>query len=340
MKRYEVALVGIGLVGKRILQVLRERDFPASSVKVMGRRARTETIDGVGYEVVPASADALEGVDIALFAGTEGAKGASQLYGWEAVKRGCVVVDNGDDFRMDERVPLVVPEVNAEALRDHQGFVSNPNCSTIQMVMAVAPLHRAVPIRRIVATTFQSVSGTGRAAVTELERQVRDVPAGRPANPEQYPYQIFANVIPQIGSLKDDSFPGYYSEEIKMIRETRKILGAPDLAVSATCVRVPVSFAHSEAINIEFESKLSAAEAREILTAAPGITVIDEPAAGKYPMPLDAAGKDDVFVGRIRQDPCRENSLDLWCVSDNIRKGAATNAIQIAEKLIEMELVG
>ena len=340
MKRYEVALVGIGLVGKRILQVLRERDFPASSVKVMGRRARTETIDGVGYEVVPASADAFEGVDIALFAGTEGAKGASQLYGWEAVKRGCVVVDNGDDFRMDERVPLVVPEVNAEALRDHQGFVSNPNCSTIQMVMAVAPLHRAVPIRRIVATTFQSVSGTGRAAVTELERQVRDVPAGRPANPEQYPYQIFANVIPQIGSLKDDSFPGYYSEEIKMIRETRKILDAPDLAVSATCVRVPVSFAHSEAIHIEFESKLSAAEAREILTAAPGITVIDEPAAGKYPTPLEAAGKDDVFVGRIRQDPCRENSLDLWCVSDNIRKGAATNAVQIAEKLLEMELVG
>jgi len=338
MKKHAIAVVGIGLVGKTILQVLRERDFPASSIRVMGRHARTETIDGVDYEVTPASVEAFDGVDIALFAGTEGARGASQLYGWEAVKRGCVVVDNGDDFRMDDRVPLVIPEVNAEALRRHQGFVSNPNCSTIQMVMAVAPLHRAVPIKRIVATTFQSVSGTGRAAVAELERQVRDVPAGKPANPEQYPYQIFANVIPQIGSLKD-GFPGYYSEEIKMIRETRKILDAPDLAVSATCVRVPVGFAHSEAINLEFERKLSAGQARELLAAAPGVTVVDDPAASRYPVPLEAAGKDDVFVGRVREDPCRENTLDLWCVSDNIRKGAATNAVQVAEKLIEMQLL-
>ena len=338
MRKYSVALVGIGLVGTRILQVLRERNFPTSSIKILARSARTERIDGTDYEVTAASADAFQGADIALFAGTEGAKGASRLYGWEAVKRGCVVIDNGDDFRMDERVPLVVPEVNPEALRSHRGLISNPNCSTIQMIVALAPLHRAARIRRIVVTTFQSVSGAGSAAVAELERQVRDVPAGRPAQPEQYPHQIFANVIPQISTLKDIC-PGYYGEEIKMMRETRKILSAPDIAVSATCVRVPVSFAHSEAINVELEKKLTAAEAREILASAPGVKVVDDPAKSKYPTPLDVAGKDEVFVGRIREDPCHPNTLDLWCVADNIRKGAATNAIQIAEKMIEMGLI-
>jgi len=338
MKRYAVAVVGVGLVGRRIIQVLRERQFPVSSLKVLARRARTEEIDGRPYQVEPASVEAFDGVDIALFAGTEGAKGASQLFGWQAVERGCVVIDNGDDFRMDERVPLVVPEVNPEALRGHRGFVSNPNCSTIQMVMAVAPLHRRARIRRIVVTTFQSVSGTGSGAVEELRRQVRDVPAGRPAQPEQYPHQIFDNVIPQIGGLRD-AFPGYYSEEVKMIRETRKILDQPDLAITATCVRVPVSFGHAESINLEFEEKLSPEEARDILASAPGISVVDEPASSRYPMPLEAAGKDEVFVGRIRQDPSRENALDLWCVSDNIRKGAATNAVQIAEKMIQMGLI-
>jgi len=338
MKKYSVAIVGIGLVGKRILQVLKERNFPASNITIMGTRARTEAIDGTDYEVIAATPEAFDGIDIALFAGTEGAKGASAQFGWEAVKRGCVVVDNGDTFRMDERVPLVVPEANAEAMRNHQGFISNPNCSTIQMIVALAPLHRAVSIRRIVTSTYQSVSGTGRSAVDELNRQVQDVPAGKPAHPQNYPYQIFANCIPQIGSLKDD-FPGYYSEEIKMVRETRKILDAPDIAVSATCVRVPVAFAHSEALNVEFESRLSAEQAREILAAAPGVTLVDDPANSKYPTPLAAEGTDDVYVGRIREDSSRENTLDLWCVADNIRKGAATNAVQIAEKLIEMKLL-
>ncbi len=338
MRKYSVVVVGIGLVGTRILQVLRERKFPVKSIKVLARSARTETIDGVDYEVVPASADAFAGAEFALFAGTEGAKGASQLYGWEAVKRGCIVIDNGDDFRMDDRVPLVVPEVNPEALRNHQGLIAVPNCSTVQMVAALAPLHRAARIRRVVVTTFQAVSGTGGAAVTELERQVADVPAGKPANPQQYPHQIFGNVIPQISTLKD-IFPGYYGEEIKMIRETRKILSAPEIAVSATCVRVPVYFGHSEAINVETEKKLTAAQARELLSKAPGIVVVDDPAKSRYPMPLDAAGKDEVFVGRIREDSCHANTLDLWCVADNIRKGAATNAIQIAEKMIEMGLV-
>jgi len=338
MKKFSVVVVGIGLVGKRILQVLRERDFPASEVRVLARRARTETVDGADYEVVPASVEGFDGADIALFAGTEGAKGASAQFGWAAVEKGCIVIDNGNDFRLDPRVPLVVPEVNAEALRDHQGFVANPNCSTIQMVMVLGPLHREVPIRRVVATTFQAVSGTGGGAVKELERQVRDVPAGRPACPRSYPYQIFANVIPQIGGPSDE-FPGYFSEEVKMIRETRKILGEPDLSVSATCVRVPVFFAHSEALNVEFADEMSPDRATEILAAAPGVKVVDDPAEGRYPIPLEAAHKDDVFVGRIRRDPSRRNTLDIWCVADNIRKGAATNAVQIAEKMIEMGLI-
>ncbi len=339
MRKFKIALVGIGLVGKRLLQVLREREFPMGEIKIMARSSRTESVDGIDYEVVPASEGAFDGFDIALFAGTEGEKGASTLFGWEAVKRGCVVIDNGNDFRMDDRVPLVVPEVNAEALKNHHGFVANPNCSTIQMVSAVAPLHRRAGIRRIVATTFQSVSGTGRSAVAELDRQVRDVPAGKPANPENYPYQIFANVIPQIGGLKD-GLPGCFTEEAKMLYETRKILAAPDLAVSATCVRVPVRFAHAEALNVEFEKKISADEARQILGDAPGIRLIDDPGNGKYPVPLHCEGKDEVFVGRIREDACRPNTLDLWCVADNIRKGAATNAVQIAEALVEMGLIG
>jgi aspartate-semialdehyde dehydrogenase len=206
------------------------------------------------------------------------------------------------------------------------------------MVVALAPLHRAARIRRVVVTTFQSVSGAGSAAVAELDRQVREVPAGMPARPEHQPHPIFGNVIPQVSTLRD-AYPGYYGEEIKMIRETRKIFSEPDLALTATCVRVPVFLAHSEAINVEFEEKLSAARAREILSASPGIVVVDDPARSRYPMPIDAAGKDEVFVGRIREDPSLPNTLDLWCVSDNIRKGAATNAIQIAEKMIEMGLI-
>jgi aspartate-semialdehyde dehydrogenase len=339
MSEYNVVVVGIGLVGKRILEVMQQRNFPAKSIKVLARRARTETVGGVDYEVVPASSEGLDGADIALFAGTEGAKGASATLGWEAVKKGCVVIDNGNDFRMDDRVPLVVPEVNADALKSHQGFVANPNCSTIQMVHALGPLHKIAPIKRIVVTTFQSVSGTGGSAVTELERQVADVPAGKPANPENYPYQIFANCIPQIGGLHDD-IPGYTSEEVKMVQETRKILGAPEIGVSATCVRVPVYFAHSEAINVEFENPITADEARAILAESEGITVIDDMANSKYPMPLEVGGQDNTFVGRIREDSSRPNTLDFWCVADNIRKGAALNAVQIAEKMIEMGLVG
>lgn len=334
MEGYEVVVVGAGLVGEEMVKVLKLREFPAKSITVLARTQRTQVIDGEEYHVKPTTPEAFEGKDIAFFAGTEGEKGASQTFGWEAVKRGCFVVDNGDDFRMDDRVPLVVPEANADAIEKHQGFVSNPNCSTIQMVAALASLNRKSRMRRIVVSTYQSVSGSGGAAVRELEKQVVEIASGQPPTIQQYPYQILGNVIPQISSLKDE-FPGYYGEEIKMIKETRKIFDMPDLAVSATCVRVPVRRGHSESINVEFESPISPEEARDLLAGQPGVVVIDDPVAGKYPMPLDIEGSDETYVGRIRRDPGNPNALDIWVVADNIRKGAATNAVQIAEIAIQ-----
>ena len=339
MREYVVAVVGIGAVGTEMLRVLRERRFPAKEIRVLARRARAEEIAGEVYQVQPTTAEGFDGVDVAFFAGTEGSKGASQQWGWEAVRRGAVVIDNGDDFRMDPRVPLVVPEVNPEHLRNANGFVANPNCSTIQMVVALAPLHREATLKRVVVATYQAVSGTGRSAIAELGRQVEAHVAGQKIEGTVYPHQIAFNVIPQISGLKEE-FPGYYGEEIKMIKEPRKIFDLPDLAVSATCVRVPVLNGHAEAINVQFERKLTADAAREILRDAPGVEVVDDPAQGVYPMPLSASGKDPVYVGRIREDASAENALDLFVVSDNIRKGAALNAIQNAEKMIEMGLVG
>ena len=243
-------------------------------------------------------------------------------------------MDNGDDFRMDDRVPLIVPEVNGDAMANHQGFIANPNCSTIQMVHALAPLHKLAGLKRVVVSTYQSVSGTGSAAIKELQQQIKDYVAGSEIKHEQYPYQILLNLIPQISSLKSE-YEGYYGEEIKMIKETRKIFCLPDLAVSATCVRVPVFQAHSETVNVEFDKSITPDQARSALAAWPGIEVIDDPANSKYPMPLFAEGKDPTFVGRIRQDSCNPNTLDMWVVADNIRKGAALNAIQIAEMAIE-----
>jgi len=334
MAQFKVAVVGAGAVGEEMVKVLRERSFPMSQLVILARSARKQTIDGVELDVRETTAEAFDDIDIAFFAGTEGAKGASQRFGWEAVARGAFVVDNGDDFRMDPRVPLVVPEVNGDAMADHQGFIANPNCSTIQMVHALAPLHAKAGLKRVVVSTYQSVSGTGSAAIKELEQQIRDYVAGDAVKAEQYAYQILLNLIPQISSLKDE-FDGYYGEEIKMIKETRKIFGLPELAVSATCVRVPVFRAHSETINAEFDKPISADEARSSLAAWPGIEVIDDPANGKYPMPLFAAHTDPTYVGRIRQDSCCLNTLDMWVVADNIRKGAALNAVQIAELAVE-----
>jgi aspartate-semialdehyde dehydrogenase len=334
LNKYKVAVVGAGAVGEEMIKVLEQRNFPSSSLKIFARSARTQNINGKDYEVCATTSEAFDDIDIAFFAGTEGAKGASTLFGWEAVKRGAFVIDNGDDFRMDPRVPLVVPEVNGEAIANHQGFIANPNCSTIQMVHALAPLNAISKIKRIVVTTFQSVSGTGSAAIKELEAQLQAYAAGSEIINEQYAYQILLNVIPQISSLKNE-YEGYYGEEIKMIKETRKIFSNDDIAVSATCVRVPVFKAHSESVNVEFESKITADEARKALENWPGIEVIDDPANGKYPMPLFAADTDPTYVGRIREDSCNKNTLDLWVVADNIRKGAALNAVQIAEYAIE-----
>jgi aspartate-semialdehyde dehydrogenase len=332
MKQYNVCVVGIGAVGTEMIRLLRQRKFPYKSLTILARSERTEIIDGVGYPVKVAQPDAFDGMDFAFFAGTEGAKGASQTLGWEAVKRGCVVIDNGDDFRMDPRVPLVVPEINPEALKNHQGFIANPNCSTIIALMPLAPLHRVAKIKRIVASTYQAVSGTGAPAVRELEAQARAWAAGQPLTREVYPHQILFNVIPAVGSFKDAS--GETTEEIKMRKETHKILGDSSIRIGNTCVRVPVLNGHSIAINVELERPMTADQAREILRTALGVKLVDDTAKALYPMPINASGCYDVEVGRIRKDQSADNGLVLWCAGDNIWKGAAQNAIQIAEVLI------
>lgn len=324
--------MGIGAVGTEMVKILREREFPAEEIRILARSERDEEVAGEVFHVQEATRDAFDDLDFAFFAGTEGAKGASQRFGWEAVERGVIVIDNGDDFRMDDRVPLVIPEINAEALHKHQGFIANPNCSTIIALMALGPLHKAFRIRRFVASTYQSVSGTGRGAILELEQQVRQYAGGAALEVEIYPHQIALNVIPQIGSLKD-TMPGYTSEEAKMLFESRKILGDDSLRVSATCVRVPVLYGHAEAINVEFNEAVSPEAAREVLAQAAGVDVVDDVPAGQYPVPLDVAGRDNVAVGRIRPDDSVENGLALFVAGDNIRKGAALNAIQIAETL-------
>jgi len=338
MKKYNICVVGAGMVGKKMVEILIERKFPFKNLKILATKERIEEIAGINFKIEETKIESFKGIDIAFFAGTEGEKGASKLFGWEAVKMGCIVIDNGADFRMDERVPLVVPEVNPDHLKKHQGFISNPNCSTIQMVVALYPLHIEFGLKRVIVSTYQAVSGTGKKAVEELQKQIESYIKGEKIINEVYPYQIFGNVIPEIGSLSEE-FIGYYTEEVKMIKETRKIMDLPDLKVSATCVRVPVFNGHSESITAQFEKKVDIEIAREILKNSPGIKVIDQPENSLYPMPLFVSGKDEVFVGRIRKNVCLENSLDMWVVSDNIRKGAALNAIQIAEKMIEMRLL-
>lgn len=332
-KSYKVGIVGIGAVGTEMVKVLRQRQFPCDEIRIMARSAREEEVAGELFNVVETTPEAFDGLDFAFFAGTEGSKGASQQFGWQAVERGVVVIDNGDDFRMDPRVPLVVPEVNPEALQNHQGFIANPNCSTIIAMMAVGPLHRAAGLRRMVASTYQAVSGTGRNAIRELEQQLKDYVAGQALSMEAYPHQILMNVLPQIGGLKAE-LPGYTSEEAKMLFETRKILGNDQIRISTTCVRVPVFYGHAEALNLEFEQPLSVEDATRVLSEAKGIQVFDDTANAQYPMPLRVEGQDDCLVGRIRKDPSTENGLCLFVAGDNIRKGAALNAVQIAEALI------
>ena len=331
-QQYNVCVVGIGAVGTEMVRLLERRKFPMKSLTILARSARQEVIDGKSYPVKVAEPSAFDGMDFAFFAGTEGAKGASQTLGWEAVKRGCVVIDNGDDFRMDPRVPLVIPEINSEALKGHMGLIANPNCSTIIALMPLAPLHKAATIKRIVASTYQAVSGTGAPAVKELEAQAKAWAAGLALPREVYPHQILFNVIPSVGSFKDDS--GESTEEIKMRKETHKILGDAAIRIGNTCVRVPVVNGHSIAINVEFEKPMTVEMARALLAKAPGVKLVDDPKSAAYPMPVNASGEYDVEVGRIRKDQSCDNGLVLWCSGDNIWKGAAQNAIQIAEALI------
>ncbi|MCD6416161.1 MAG: aspartate-semialdehyde dehydrogenase [Planctomycetes bacterium] len=337
-KEYNVAVVGAGLVGRRLVSILEQRRFPMAELRILATSSRRQEIAGRERQVIEACDEAFEGVDIALFAGTEGETGASRLYGWKAVENGVFVVDNGGDFRMDDRVPLVIPEVNSRALFSHKGFIANPNCSTIQMVMALAPLHLAAGLKRVVVSTYQAVSGTGQAGARALQQQREAAVHGGDLDLGPYPHPIVNNAIPQVSGLRE-RFPGYYNEEIKMIEETRKIFDYPHLPVTATCVRVPVENSHSEAINAEFERPLTVQEARELLEAFDGVVVVDDPARSLYPLAADADGEDAVYVGRIRIDPSRPNTLDLWCACDNLRKGAALNTVQIAEKAVEMGLL-
>ncbi len=330
---YVVAVVGAtGAVGTEMIEVLEERKFPVTRlVPLASTRSAggTVTFEGNEVPVEVLTKDSFAGVDIALFsAGAD----LSREFAPVAVKAGAVVIDNSAAWRMTPEVPLVVPEVNAHDIQWHKGIIANPNCSTIQMVVALKPLHDEARIKRIVVTTFQSVSGTGKDAMDELMVECQDLLSFKSASPKVYPYQIAFNCLPQI----DDFLPsGYTKEEMKMVHETRKIMGDQSIHVTATTVRVPVYVGHSEAVNIETERKLSANEARAILSTAPGVLLYDDPAHKIYPMPLEVAGKDEVYVGRVREDESIANGLNLWVVADNLRKGAALNAVQIAEHLAQ-----
>ena len=338
MKKYNVCMVGIGAVGTEIVRLLRKRNFPMAKLTAFATRERTEMIDGLPVEVkVATGPESFKGYDFAFFAGTEGAKGASKTLGWGAAEVGCCVVDNGDDFRMAPKVPLCIPEINAEALKSHQNFIANPNCSTAIALMPLYALHNEARIKRLVCCTYQAVSGSGSAAIRELENQVRAWTAGQPITHEVYPAQIAFNVIAQIGSEAKD-LPGYTSEEAKLGRETRKILGDDSIRVVSTCVRVPVFNGHSMAVHVEFHNPLSPERAREILGSTAGVQVVDDLSQSVFPTPLDATGRYDALVGRIRKDPSVDNGLSLFVSGDNIWKGAAQNAIQIAEKMIELGL--
>jgi aspartate-semialdehyde dehydrogenase len=335
VRKVHVAVVGAsGAVGERIIRLVEERRFPLASIKFLASaRSAGKTVQfrGEDYPILELSAGAFADVEIVL---SSTPASVSRQWSPVAAAAGALVIDNSSAFRMDADVPLVVPEVNPHDIVTHRGIIANPNCSTIQMVVALKPLHDAVRVRRVVVSTYQSVSGAGQKGIHELETQIEaHVRKTKAPAPVKFAHPIHGNCIPQI----DDFLPnGYTKEEMKMVHETRKIMGDATIDISPTCVRVPVPMSHSESILIETERPITAERAREIWAAAPGVTVIDDPLALRYPLAATAAGEDDVFVGRIRQDLHRPNTLLFWCVSDNLRKGAATNAVQIAEKWIEL----
>jgi aspartate-semialdehyde dehydrogenase len=330
MEEFNIAIVGAtDIIGQEIIKVLEQRKFPVASIQLL----TPEYSSGVKLlfnhqriEVREAKTEAFRDVDIAFFsAGADISRRLAPL----AAEAGAVVVDNSSAFRMNPAVPLVVPEVNAGDIEWHKGIIASPKCSTIQMVVALHPLHRINPIKRIVVSTYESVSSSGSAALKEVTNQARLVLEGRRICPHVYSHQIAFNVLPEIGVFLDN---GYTREEQRMVEETRKILHTEDIAISATCVRVPVWFGHSEAVNIEFSSPITPEEARKILAQAPGVRVLDDPTVSFYPQPWAASGSDNVFVGRIRKDISHSNGLVMWIVADNLRKGAALNAVQIAEE--------
>jgi aspartate-semialdehyde dehydrogenase len=328
-----VAIAGAtGAVGEEFLRVLEQRRFPVGRlVALASSRSAGKSVRFAGGDVPVSDLATFDfrGVDVAFFsAGAE----RSREHGPRAARAGALVVDNSSAFRMDPDVPLVVPEVNLDAARGHEGLIANPNCSTILLVVVLAPLLRRVPIRRIVVSTYQAVSGSGAKGLAELARQVDEDRAGRPPTCEVYPAPIASNVLPFVQAFSEG---GLTTEEWKMVRETRRILSAPTLAVSATCVRVPVRRAHSESVNVEFERPVSPDEARAWLSEAKGVRVVDDPARMSFPTPRDAEGDDDVLVGRVRRDPGHDRALDLWLTGDQLRKGAALNAVQIAEALLD-----
>ncbi|MBI3580701.1 MAG: aspartate-semialdehyde dehydrogenase [Nitrospinae bacterium] len=331
MEPKNVAVVGAtGAVGTEMVQTLEQRNFPVKNLRLFASpnsEGKRMSFKGRDYVVEPLGEDSFEGVEIALFsAGSE----RSKKYGPIAARAGAVVIDNSSAFRMDPGVPLVVPEVNPHTVKNHKGIIANPNCSTIQMVVALYPLHKRARIKRIVVSTYQSVSGAGQKGINELNDQVRALYSFHSVVKKAFPHQIAFNCLPQIDVFAPD---GYTNEELKMVNETRKIMEAPEILVSPTAVRVPVFHSHSESVNVEFESDLSPEEAKKIISGAPGCMLVDDPPNSVYPLALDAAGRDEVFVGRIRRDATVKHGLNLWIVSDNIRKGAALNAVQIAEIL-------
>lgn len=333
-----VAVVGAtGAVGQQMLKTLADRDFEMDTLTLLSskRSAGTKvTFRGQEYIVQEATPESFEGVNIALFSA---GGNVSKALAPEAVKRGAIVVDNTSAFRMDENIPLVVPEVNEKDLHDHQGIIANPNCSTIQMVAALEPLRQAYGMKKVIVSTYQAVSGAGHEAIDELYSQSQAILNKEDVTPEVMPYQIAFNAIPQIDKFQDN---GYTFEEMKMINETKKIMHMPELEVAATCVRLPIETGHSESVYVELESNDATVEdLKSILKDAPGITLQDDPSQQIYPMPADAVGKNDVFVGRIRKDLDRPNGFHMWIVSDNLLKGAAWNSVQIAESLKALKLV-
>ena len=334
---YNVAVVGAtGAVGKEMLKVLEQRNFPIRNLRALAsERSEGKILEfaGESLKVERLTTSSFEGIEIALF--SAGAS-VSREFSPIAAKRGAVVVDNSKAFRMDKNTPLVVPEVNPHALRSHKGIIANPNCSTIQLVVAINPIHQRVKVKKLVVSTYQAVSGTGKEAIRELTEQSKQLLSRQKITKKVYPHQIAFNLLPHIGDFLPN---GYTEEEMKLVNETRKIMEDESIAITATCVRVPVFNSHSEAVTLETEEKISVEEVRKILSRAPGVIVEDSPGQEIYPLPIKAAGRDEVFVGRIREDLSSPNGINMWIVADNLRKGAALNAVQIAELLIEQALL-